>query len=312
MKKWLKVLLALILVVVVVVLAGATLLTRAEGYKLVTCSERDPIVISPADHGLPYEDVTVTTADGLKLAGWYIPSRNGAVVMSQHGFKSDRQGHLTEAAFLHRHGYGVLVTTTRCHDQSEGELITWGRDEMVDLEAWYQYLLTRDDVDPDRIGMMGESYGGAMSIKYAAQNQEIRVVVSQSTFASLQESIEIGIDKFVKLPPPLDRLLSLLTPMIVFWAEQKAGIDVVEVEPVNWIEGVSPRPVLILHGGKDDYAGPDCGGKLHDAAGEPKEIWFEPNVGHANFDEIVPPEVYEERLVSFFDRYLLEAAAPAR
>jgi fermentation-respiration switch protein FrsA (DUF1100 family) len=225
-------------------------------------------------------------------------------VMTQHGYTSVRQRHLLKAAFLHRNGYGVLLTTTRCHDGSEGELVTWGRDEMMDLEAWYQYLLTRDDVDPDRIGMAGESFGGAMSIKYAAENSRIRAVISEGAFASLEESIEIGIGKYVPLPPPL---LSLLTPMIVFWAEQKAGLDVSEVEPVDWIKRISPRPVFILHGGLDDYAGGEAGGQLYAAAGEPKEFWYEPECGHADFDECkaVPPAEYEERLVGFFDRYLL-------
>jgi dipeptidyl aminopeptidase/acylaminoacyl peptidase len=304
MKRWLKVILWIVVVVVVVVLAGVTMLTKSEGEKLVTCSEREISVETPADYGLLYEDVTVTTADGLKLVGWYIPSGNRAAVMLQNGYMSVRQRHLLKAAFLNRHGYGVLLTTTRCHDGSEGDLITWGRDEMMDLEAWYQYLLTREDVGPDRIGMMGESFGGAMSIKYAAENPRIRAVISEGAFASLEESIEIGIGKFVPLPPPV---LSLLTPMIVFWAEQRASMDVVEVKPVDWIKGISPRPVFILHGGLDDYAGGKAGGQLYDAAGEPVEFWPEPECGHADFDECeaVPPAEYEERLVGFFDRYLL-------
>jgi fermentation-respiration switch protein FrsA (DUF1100 family) len=314
MKKRLKVLLGIVAIVVVITLGGLTLLTRSEGIRMVTCTERATSVETPADYGLPYEEVTVTTADGLELVGWYVPSQNGAAVMAQHGFKSDRQGHLLEAELLHRNGYGVLLTTTRCHDQSEGELITWGRDEMMDLEAWYQYLLARGDVDPVRIGMIGESFGGAMSIKYAAQNQEIGAIIAHSTFASLEDSIEVGIKHFVKLPPPLDRLTSLLTPMIVFWAEQKVGIDVSEVETVNWIQGISPRPVLILHGGMDDYVAADSGDRLYEAAGEPKEYWFEPDATHANFDdpEVVPPAVYEARLVGFFDQYLLGPGAPSR
>ena len=45
------------------------------------------------------------------------------------------------------------------------------------------------------------------------------------------------------------------------------------------------------------------------AAGEPKDIRFEPDVGHADFDEVVPLDVYEERLVNLNDRNLLEATA---
>ena len=54
--------------------------------------------------------------DGLRLVGWYVPTQNGAVVLAQHGYKSQRGEMLDEAAMLHRHGYGVLITTIRAHD----------------------------------------------------------------------------------------------------------------------------------------------------------------------------------------------------
>jgi hypothetical protein len=63
-----------------------------------------------------------------------------------------------------RHGYGILITSFRAHDLSEGELVTMGRDEMLDLEAWYQHLLTLEDVDPNRIGALGESMGATVDI----------------------------------------------------------------------------------------------------------------------------------------------------
>jgi len=51
---------------------------------------RRPIERTPADLGLPYTDVEVTAAEGIRLAGWELPSRNGAVVMLQHGYKVNR------------------------------------------------------------------------------------------------------------------------------------------------------------------------------------------------------------------------------
>ena len=71
--------------------------------------ERDPIDASPADFGMPnYEDVTVTNPEGMKLVGWYVPSENGATIMAQHGYRSDRVHMLEEAGMLHNQGYGVL------------------------------------------------------------------------------------------------------------------------------------------------------------------------------------------------------------
>jgi fermentation-respiration switch protein FrsA (DUF1100 family) len=300
--RWTKVILGIVVGLVIVALVGMAIVSRAEGHKMVLypLEERDRIVETPADHDLPFEDVTVTTTDGLKLVGWYVPSQNGAAVMALHGFKSDRQSLLLEAELLHRNGYGVLLTTTRGHDLSEGELITWGRDEMDDLDAWYHYLLSRDDVDPDKIGIIGESFGALLSIKYGAENEEIKAVVAHGAFSSLEDSVEIGIVHYTDLP------VFPFAPLIVFWAERRADMDASEVDATVWIKEISPRGVLILHGGRDDYVAPDSGQHLFDAAGEPKELWFEPEAVHTGFDDpnVVPAEEYEKRLVGFFDRYL--------
>lgn len=122
MGKGLRITLIVLAVLLVIVLAGLAMVTRSKGIEMVThpMEERTPLEETPADYGLAYEDVTVTTADNLKLVGWYVPSENGAVVMVQHGFRSDRDEHLKEAEFLHRNGYGVLLTCFRTHDRLLG------------------------------------------------------------------------------------------------------------------------------------------------------------------------------------------------
>jgi fermentation-respiration switch protein FrsA (DUF1100 family) len=148
--------------------------------------------------------------------------------------------------------------------------------------------------------MLGESLGGAISLMYAADNQEIKAVVSESSFASLQEAI----DRCEFLPHLPHRICVLLAPSILSREAGCAGMDVADVVPLEWIKAMSPRPVFILHGGSDEVAGPDAGQGLYDAAGEPREFWFESDCGHGDFDECAPAE-FEERLISFLDQYLL-------
>lgn len=301
MKKRLKIALIVVGIVLVVAVAALAILTRSQAHDLVThpLEARRPMTQTPADYGLPYEDVTVTTADGLELVGWYLPSQNGAAIIAQHGFKGDRTDLLVTAEFLHRHGYGVLLTTFRAHDQSEGELITLGKNEMQDFEAWYQYLLTRDDVDPAKIGLLGESMGGALATKYAAQNKNIKALVLHSAFASFGDTVNIGIQQFTGLPP------FPFAPMILFWAEREIGVDTSEIDTTVWIQDISSRPVFILQGGADDTISIDSGEILYQAAGEPKEFWYDPAAAHHGFDlDPLLPE-FERRVVAFFDRYLL-------
>lgn len=302
MEEWLEITLIIVGVLFVVALVALALMTRHQAHALVTHPRkmRNPIEKTPADYGLLYEEVTVTTEDGLKLVGWYIPAQNGAVILAQHGLKGDRTNLLSNAEFLHRHGYGVLLSTMRAHDQSDGELITFGKHELKDFEAWYQYLLTREDVDPDRIGIIGESMGGAMAAKYLARNKNIKALVLHSTFSSFGDTVNIGIQHFTGLPP------FPFAPMILFWAERETGVDTSTLNTTEWIKGVIPRPVFILQGGKDDHISIDSGHKLYEAAAEPKELWYEPEAAHHGFDEQPFLPEYERRVVAFFDQYLLQ------
>ena len=48
----------------------------------------------------------------------------------------------------------------------------------------------------------------------------------------------------------------------------------------------------------------DSGQRLYDAAGEPEELWFDPALGHVDFDSKRIGE-FEKRVTEFFDKYLL-------
>ena len=69
------------------------------------------------------------------------------------------------------------------------------------------------------------------------------------------------------------------------------------------VEPSTPRPVLLMQGGADVVISIASGERLFEAAGQPKELWFEPKVGHSGFDRALPGE-YERRVVGFFDEYL--------
>jgi fermentation-respiration switch protein FrsA (DUF1100 family) len=63
---------------------------------------------------------------------------------------------------------------------------------------------------------------------------------------------------------------------------------------------------LIIHSLDDDVISTSSGERLFEAAGEPRELWLEHGIGHADFDSALPEE-FERRIVKFFDAALLEA-----
>lgn len=301
MKRSSKIIPGVVAGVLVIALAGVLNLTKNEAHRLITApvETRKLPEETPADYNLPFEEVTVTSSDGIELAGWFVPSRNGAVIMMQHGYKSTRKELLNEAAMMHRHGYGALLMSVRAHDRSGGEMITFGMHEVDDMEAWYQYLLTRRDVDPERIGILGNSYGGMLAIQYAAQNENIKAVVANSAFSSLNDTVSTSVEYFTDLPA------FPFAPLIVFWAERETGFKTEDIDTTKWIAQISPRPVFLMQGGADVVISADSGQRLYDAAGEPKELWFDPQLGHVQFDT-ERAEEYERRVAEFFDRYLLD------
>lgn len=300
MSRKVKISLSLFITILFGIFAGLLYQTRVEAINLLTApiETRNLPSESPADYGLPFEEVTVANGDGMRLVGWFVPSENGAVIIMQHGYKATRREMLNEAAMMHKHGYGVLITSVRAHDYSEGEDITLGIYEMSDMEAWYQYLISRDDINPNQIGILGNSYGGMLAIQYAAQNENIKAVVANCAFSSMPDTVATSVKHFTGLPE------FPFVPLIVFWAERETGIKMEEIDTTKYIPLISPRPVFLMQGGADTVISPSSGQILYDAANEPKELWFDAELGHTAFDK-ERAEEYETRVVEFFNQYLL-------
>ena len=299
LKRWKKIALAVVTAAILTGGGALALKARSEAHRLINnpVESRHLPGRTPGDYGMRFEDAGVVTADGLSLVGWYVPSTNGAAILALHGYKADRGELLNDAQMLARHGYGVLLASIRAHDLSDGTLITFGQHEMKDLAAWFAWLRTRPDVDPRRIGVLGNSMGGTLGIRFAAEQPGIAALVAHSAFSSLTDTLETSVRFFTGLPP------FPFVPLITFFAEREAGFSVDEVDAKRWIPKIAPRPVFILQGGADVVISKSSGDRLYQAAGEPKELWFEPKVGHASFDGALPGE-YERRVTAFFDKHL--------
>ncbi|WP_420643404.1 alpha/beta hydrolase [Candidatus Leptofilum sp.] len=136
---------------------------------------------TPTNLGVTYEDVVLTSQDGVKLAGWYIPSRNKAAVILLHGHSGNRLGVIHQAEALLQAGYGILMYDLRAHGSSGGRRFARGQSGVDDLLAAVAYLSKRPDVQPGGIGVMGISVGGLFALQAAAQTVAIRAVVGEGS-----------------------------------------------------------------------------------------------------------------------------------
>ena len=81
-----------------------------------------PVAAGAATLGLAgARDVSFPASDGVRLAGWYVPGRNGAAVILLHGSHGTRSDTLAHLRMLHAAGYGVLAFDARGHGQSRGD-----------------------------------------------------------------------------------------------------------------------------------------------------------------------------------------------
>ena len=299
MKAPAKISLGLVLVALLAFLVLA-LVARNQALDLVyyPLQDRPSINKTPADYSLQFSEVQTRSVDGNLLHGWLIDSRNGAGIILQHGYKSDRTELLEEAAILAKHGYGILVTSIRAHDLNDGELIAFGINEMPDLDAWFTFFQGQEGIQANKIGILGNSLGALLAIQYAAENQNINAVVAHSAFSSMQDTINTSVRYFTDLPA------FPFASSIGFWAEQEVHGKINDIDAKKWINQLSPRPVLILHSLSDVVISSESGDLLHSAAREPKELWQVDGVEHASFDTQLAEE-FEVRVVGFFDEHVL-------
>lgn len=251
---------------------------------------------TPDKWGFPnYEDVTLTTLDGLTLKGWYIPSSNGAAIILLHGYMGNRlTGMQAIATTLAEAGYGVLMYDRRAHGESGGDQRSWGWLDVPDVGVALDYLLAHNDVDPDRIGILGFSMGGQIAIRAAAEYEVIGAVFADG-------ACTVAAQDAAPLASEEDHTLYAYTWAVIHVLEEKLGMPhpplITEV-----IGDIAPRPLFLLATG-DDYEYPDARW-FYEHAGEPKTLWFVPEALHGGTMGVRPDE-YKQTLLSFFGRALL-------
>jgi len=249
--------------------------------------------VEQADLGRPHLDLALTTSDGLQLAAWYVPSRNGAAVIVFPG----RRGPIAQARMLVRHGYGALLLDRRGEGASEGDYNARGWGGEPDLRAAIAYLRARPDVMDGGVGGLGLSVGGELLLQTASHDLGLRAVVSEG--AGLRSAAE---QKHMPDTPP--EPLRWIAPITM---ETAAGVVLADHLPppdlADLMPRIAPRPVLLIRGmqGNGDEA---LNRAYRDAGGPTVTLWELQRAGHTGGLSAAPAE-YERRVIGFLDRALL-------
>jgi uncharacterized protein len=279
-----------IVAVVALAVLALVLIVPVSAAIVVTHKYREPIGAPPR---AAYEPVAFRSDDGLDLAGWYVASRNRAAIVLVHGGGGDRTGAVGHAELLRRHGYGVLLYDSRGRGDSEGSpnALGWGWEH--DVAGALQFLRTRPDVDPERVGGLGLSTGADVLIGVAAEGRALKALVADgataASFADYRNAFGIDTDApyFLALDAAA-RVLSGSSP--------PAPLE-------DAVADVAPAPLLLV------AAGVGARGELRfnrvyaEAAREPVELWELPQGRHTAAIRERSRE-YERRVVGLFDEAL--------
>lgn len=256
----------------------------------------DPRLATPSDFGVEHEALDLVTADGVRLAAWYLPGTRPAAVAVSSGYRRHPGEVLGIAVALQREGFHVVVHGWRGTPGSGEAAHTLGVYERHDLEAAINALAARLGQVP--IGLLGYSMGGAVSISVGADDSRIAAVCTDSAFADPQALVGERVRSALKVPAAV-----VMTPVIALLA-RRTGARLTDFRPVLAVGRIAPRPLLLIHGEDDALVPIHHAELLYEAAGEPKELWRLPGVGHVGAYFADRP-AYVARVTGFFRQALL-------
>jgi fermentation-respiration switch protein FrsA (DUF1100 family) len=233
---------AIVLVLVYAALAGCIFLAQ-ERLVYFPHAAREHAV-TPAAHGLPYEDVAIRTEDGETLHAWWVPAANPrGTVLHFHGNAGNISHRIDYARMFRGLGYNTLLVDYRGYGRSTGSPSESGTYQ--DATASRGWLTETRGLRDRDIVVFGESLGGAVACWLAARHAP-RALVLASTFTSVPD---LGSEVYAFLP------VRLMSRIHYNTRECVSRVD---------------APVLVVHSRADDIIPYAHGERIYAAAREPK------------------------------------------
>jgi uncharacterized protein len=257
----------------------------------------DDYTFSPYELNLPAEVVTFPPLHGeYQVSGWFFPHPQATTtILVCPGYRTPKSDLLGITAHLWRAGHNVLAFEYYGHGSPIGAPLTLGYSEINDFFGAVDYAKKR--APQTRLGVVAYSMGASIAIMCSARNTDIEALVLDSPFATHWSVIDYNVRRSFHLP---SAPFVWTADYLMWW---RARYRFHQVEPLREIANISPRPILLIHGGKDSIVDPNDATLLYNAAGEPKELWFLPEADHcgAYFADRV---AYTNKVLNFFEQNL--------
>lgn len=248
------------------------------------------------------DKVETKTSDGIKLSAWRFKTNNPkGIVIILHGMQGMDGGSLLDfGKFFKEEGYDAFLLDMRAHGYSSGDEIGLGYTEVRDVNSLLDWIKTKEEYKNKKIIVYGLSMGGSTAINAAAARKDIDVVISVSAYESFESQI---IDYMIKANIP-KAVINIYKPCFRLVLLLKYCMNPVKNSPINTIEKISPRPILLVHGDKDSQISVQQAYDLKEKAGGNSELWIVKGKDHLVVADILSEENawYRDKILEFIKK----------
>ena len=246
----------------------------------------------------PSEELEITSTDGLKLRGVWVPAENpkGTILLA-HGYRSSKMVDFSLAfGMYHTLGLNILIPDQRAHGKSEGKYITFGVKESRDMELWVAYHNKTFGEIP--LILSGLSMG-ASTMLYLADAElpkNVKCIIADCGFTSPKEIIKSVFHQVVHLPAAPSLWVADL------FARLFAGFHLSEKDSRQTLKN-SKLPVLLVHGAEDGFVPCEMTRQAYAACKDPKELLLVEGADHG-VSFLVAKDRYVQTVVAFLQKYV--------
>ncbi len=257
----------------------------------------------PGKAGLDFDRVEVGLSDGVKLRGWFVKGGSEATVIAIHGYTASKWDLAPVIELLAREGFNVLALDCRAHGESDGDVTKLGYREAKDFSEAITWLRSTYPEASRRIGVIGYSMGGAITIMLTASDDRVDAAVADSPYIDIVASGRRWIENRVRTRAR--GYLLFLYPLIVRFAASMAGVDIEALRMYRYASSIR-KPLLIIAGRRDDLVALEEIQRFFEEVrkvNDRAELWVT-DAEHVKA-YFLDPSAYRERVVGFFRRWLL-------